>query len=439
MLLADSATPSNPSLMNGSALALGGLLATALTLGAACGSATRGDFEDEAGADSGASSGASATTSGSSGPGAIGSDDAGGLVSTSPGQTTLRGKTYAPNGTLPLAGVLVYETDSPPAPIPDGTYCDSCRVLPAGTFVQSGADGSFELMGHAGTRYLVTEKGQFRRVRTIEVGADGTVQDVAKEITTLPGATAAGVNGQDDTIARIAMMAEQTPGDHDAIQQALAALGITSWTSFENDLGKVTEENLRKYHIALFPCDGSPRNKPGSAERAALRAFVQAGGKVYASDWSHQFVDEPFKEFFKNPNRTWAADTGAQAPAGKYVDDGLKAWLGNVSPGENPEATHFEGVWSTYLGVKAADVPDATGALHSVTPHVYASVTENSGLYYSKEAATSMQFGCGRALLSTFHVHGGSSANLLMQEKALLYMLLDVSTCIGEPGRGPVN
>lgn len=51
-----------------------------------------------------------------------------------------------------------------------------------------------------------------------------------------------------------------------------------------------------------------------------------------------------------------------------------------------------------------------------------------------------MEFGCGRALLSTFHVHGSGGQNLLMQEKALLYMLLDVSTCIGEPGKGgPVN
>ena len=392
---------------------------------------------DGADEDSGASP---ATTIGTPAPsGTIGGGDSGGPPLSTPGKTTLRGKTYAPNGTLPLAGVLVYETDALPAPIPDAAYCDSCRVLPAGTFVQSAADGSFELMGHAGTHYLVTEKGQFRRVRTIVVGADGTVQDVAKVITTLPGATAAGTDGQDDTIARIAMMDEQSPGDNDAIQNALTALGITSWTSFGDDLGKVNEENLRNYHIALFPCDGTSLNKPGSSERTALRAFVQAGGKVYASDWSHQFVDEPFEEFFKHPNRVWGADTGAQAPAGKYEDDGLKAWLGNVSPGEDPNDTHFEGVWSTYLGVQPADVPDATGATHTVTPHVYASVTETSGLYYSKEAATSMEFGCGRALLSTFHVHGGSSSNLLMQEKALLYMLLDVSTCIGEPGKGQVN
>lgn len=419
-------------------LVLGVFAVTASSV-VACGSSSRTDFEGGRGADGGSETPGQGANPEQNTPG-IGGGDGGGSGA-GPGKTTLKGKTYAPNGTLPLAGVLVYETNTPPEPIPDHVYCDSCRVLPAGTFVQSSADGSFELMGHAGTRYLVTEKGQFRRVRKIEVAADGTVQDVAKEITTLPGEPTTGADGQSDTTARIALMEEPAAGDNDPIQQALLALGITNWTNFGDDLDKVNADNLAGFHIALFPCDGSSLNKPGGDERQALRSFVQAGGKVYASDWSHQFVDEPFEEFFKHPNRVWGAgdgEPGVQAPAGQYEDDGLKAWLGSVSPNEDPMQTHFEGVWSTYLGVQPATVPDVAGSgTHLVTPHVYASVTETSGLYFSKEAATSMEFGCGRALLSTFHVHGGTSSSLLMQEKALLYMLLDVSTCIGEPGEGP--
>lgn len=416
-------------------LAVGTFVAATLTL-VACGAAGRPDF-DESSTDAGGVSSGNASTP-EEGRGPIGGD-AGESSLAEPGKTTLRGITYAPNGTLPLAGVLVYETDAPPAAIPDHVYCDSCRVLPAGTFVQSASDGSFELMGHAGTRYLVTEKGQFRRVRKIEVAPDGTVQELESDLTTLPGKAKAGAEGQDDSVARIALMKEHSAGDNDAIHLALLALGITEWTSFDDDLGKVNETELGTFHVALFPCDGSSMNKPKSAHRQALRSFVQAGGKVYASDWSHQFVDEPFEEFFKHPVRVWNADTGAQAPAGTFNDADLSAWLGAVSPNEDPSSTHFEGVWSTSLGVQSAQVPDANGVAHQVTPHVYASVTENSGLYYSKEAATSVEFGCGRALLSTFHVHGGTSNNLLMQEKALLYMLLDVSTCIGEPGKGQVN
>lgn len=417
--------------MHRSALSIGSLVVT-FSLAAACGSESRPDFAADG--DDGGPATSLPGASSSGGP-AIGADDSGAALAT-PGQTTLKGKTFAPNGTLPLAGVLVYETNTPPAPIPDGTYCDTCRLLPEGTFVQSAADGSFEFKAHAGARYLVTEKGQFRRVRKIVVGPDGTTQAVDKEVTTLPGHTEAGADGQSDTSARIALMDEYPGGDSDPIHRALLALGVTEWTSFHNDVKQVTPENMSRFHIALFPCEDSPFQKPGAAERAALRGFAQAGGKVYASDWSHQFVDQTFEEFFKNPNRTWNADTGAQAPTGKYDDVEMSAWLASVSPNEDPNATTFEGVWSTYLGVKAASVPDATGTPHLVTPHVYASITDDSGLYYSKEAATSLEFGCGRALLSTFHVAAGASDNLLMQEKALLYMLLDVSTCIGEPGKG---
>lgn len=417
------------------ALSLGALAFATFSFAVACGTESREDFDPNA------DGGLSATSSGASGqqstPPISGDDASPPLVG--PGKTTLNGITYAPNGTLPLAGVLVYETDTPPAPIPEGVYCDSCRVLPAGTFVQSAADGTFQLMGHAGTRYLVTEKGQFRRVRKIEVGADGTVQEIEHAVTTLPGSTAAGAEGQDDTIARIALMDEQG-GDGDSIQVVLQGLGISEWTSFGDDLGKVSDDSLQKFHVALFPCDNSSLNKPRAAEKQALRNFVQAGGKIYGSDWSHMYVDETFPEFFKRANQTWTDTRGAESPSGRFDDVGMSAWLANVSPGENPADTEFQGVWSYSNGVKAADVPDANGGTHTVTPHVYASVTETATFYASPEAATSVEFGCGRALLSTFHVHGGTSSNLLMQEKALLYMLLDVSTCIGEPGvGGPVN
>lgn len=409
-----------------------GLALSVAASAAACGSqGEREPFGEDSPDGAVGSSGTSGT--GSSGE-TINSGDSGTPITSEPGKTTLRGVTYAPNGTLPLAGVLVYETDVVPAPIPEHVYCDSCRVLPEGTFTVSGPDGSFELKGHAGARYLVTEKGQFRRVRRIEVGPDGTEQTVDATTTTLPGRTAAGSNGEGDTIPRIALM-DELSGDKDAIHLVLRALGIQEWENFQSDRSKVTAENLQNFHIALFPCDDRAQNAPKSAQIQAVRGFVQAGGKAYASDWSHAYVDEAFKEFFKYPNRVWGADVGAQSPTGRFDDDGLKAWLSAVSPGEDPNATQLHGVWSTYTGMKDATVPDATGANHTVSPYKFASITDNSGLYSSREAATSMEFGCGRALLSTFHVHGGTG-NLLMQEKALLYMLLDVSTCIGEPGRG---
>ena len=51
----------------------------------------------------------------------------------------------------------------------------------------------------------------------------------------------------------------------------------------------------------------------------------------------------------------------------------------------------------------------------------------------------SFQNKCGRVLFSTYHTEsgtgGGGGTALLAQEKALLYVLLEVGVCVGErPG-----
>ncbi len=39
---------------------------------------------------------------------------------------------------------------------------------------------------------------------------------------------------------------------------------------------------------------------------------------------------------------------------------------------------------------------------------------------------------CGRVLYSTYHAEGDVDSALLAQEKALLFILLEVGVCIGE-------
>ena len=39
---------------------------------------------------------------------------------------------------------------------------------------------------------------------------------------------------------------------------------------------------------------------------------------------------------------------------------------------------------------------------------------------------------CGRVLFSTYHAEGGETDALLAQEKALLFILLEVGVCVGQ-------
>jgi hypothetical protein len=74
---------------------------------------------------------------------------------------SLTGTVYAPNGVIPVGGALVYVTNSPPDPIPDGVYCAECVELECGIdFTETDIDGSFTLGANSGGgKYLVVQKG----------------------------------------------------------------------------------------------------------------------------------------------------------------------------------------------------------------------------------------------------------------------------------------
>lgn len=245
------------------------LLALALLACSANSSSTR---DNNAGSDRG-SDGTGA--SGGSGGGDIEDDfDGGDSDDPGPAIATLRGRVYAPNGEIPISNALVYLTKNMPPDIPDGVYCDKCVELPAGTpHTFSAPNGEFELGAHeTGQFNLVVQKGQFRRVRSIEV-VEG-VQQVDKEKTTFPAKNMKPF----DTIPKMAIVT----GQWDAIDVTLAKFGLATITkdflggemvdrskyhAFDYIEGFAATEFLKnpaemsKYHIIFKPCsdsDGTP-------------------------------------------------------------------------------------------------------------------------------------------------------------------------------------
>src|SRR5262245_25600916 len=69
------------------------------------------------------------------------------------GAAHLTGQVVAPEGTIPVSGVLVYVTSTAPTPVPDQVYCDQCVDLPFGTpFTYTDATGHFDLEVSAGLK-----------------------------------------------------------------------------------------------------------------------------------------------------------------------------------------------------------------------------------------------------------------------------------------------
>jgi hypothetical protein len=344
---------------------------------------------------------------------------------------TLTGKVFAPNGTLPLAGTLVYVSDREIPPIPQGTYCDKCVELPDGTFTLSKADGTFSLPTRltTGKHTIVTQKGQFRRVREFEVTAEGEIK-IPAATTTLPGRR--DMSRGDDTPRMVIL---KSGLDFDKIEESLTKLGIQD-VEIQNSYNLTRNAaQLKQYHVVFIPCDTrTPAEAQDSGVQNNLRDFVNSGGKLYVTDWSYEWVRQPFGGFiqFEGGTGFGAATVSEYDGAGAAVDGDLDSWLKDSA---RQASFTLKGNYTRIGGVNMLPGKDADGKDAVITPKVWMNVK-----YSGRDYPSTVSFGqtCGRVLFSTYHTEGGfgGSGEFLPQEMALLYVLLEVSTCAGQIG-GP--
>jgi hypothetical protein len=350
----------------------------------------------------------------------------------------LRGAVMAPNGTMPIAGAVLYLTADKPAPQPEKVFCDECVHLAAATpYALSDERGAFELAPTTlGTQYLVLQKGGFRRVREIYVAkGDATLPAT---LTALPGKTdlAMGdevprmtvVHGQYDEIEESLQKLGIDPSAIEIVQSALVAVAASS---FLTDKAKVDSR-----HIVFLPCGDftqPPPNKDLSSNLAIqdnLRAFVDAGGRLYVTDWHYDFIAKTFPGYISWNGGGSAPCSGCErvaydAPA--TVDDpALASWMTAQSL---PTFT-LQRNYTTIASVNPVQTTDSAGNPKTVTPHVWVSGSKSGG---PKQPATvSFEHGCGRVLFSSYHTEPFSNA-LTPQERALLGVLLEASVCNESP------
>ncbi len=371
----------------------------------------------------------------------------------------LHGKVFAPEGTVPVSEAMVYLTTREPDAIPPKVYCDTCvRLTPLEPYAYTKSDGSFELAAYAaGPQKLVVQKGQFRRIRDVVVTAGD--QNIPGDLTRLPGKTD---TAHGDTIPRIAMAV----GGYDHIDASLKKLGIEEFwrygdvpfpipglpapggiatnKSSEALLGNVSE--LVGYHIALLPCaalgasrsddDGWSCDGPTATEKDALSRYANAGGKVYVTDFAYEAVrqtwpgfitfldadDQPLDDFASGVGT--GCRSGGEDTQGTPQDKGLAAWLGAIgSPHPGLKAS-----WSRMSKVNPQPGYDPDGNAVTIKPKVWMTSSING---QELPATVSFEQRCGRVLFSTYHCEGDDATALLPQEKALLYILLEVSVCVG--------
>lgn len=379
------------------------------------------------------------------------------------GTTTLTGTVRDPAGKVPLYNVLVYVPNAPVDAITTGASCERCGSVSGDPLVTA----------------LTDAKGQFR-LENVPVGKDvPVVVQIGKwrrqiVVPNVPECAETALADADVRLPRnksegdMPQMAIAT-GDADPFECLLTKMGI-DLAEFTSDAGNgrvhFFRENgvdtkpsapaastlygdptkLKKYDLVFLPCEGSERNKPESADKN-LVAYTAAGGRVFTTHFGYAWLAtglgaDPFPSSGKwQPKQPdigddafltavldqsfpkgkafaeWLVNVGASQKLGELE---LKESRHDLNAGNDPPST-------TWMTTSEFPAPNSTATLH---------ITFNTPIGVPEAEQ------CGKVVFSDFHVSAEAqnknqdfpasckAGDLSAQEKALEFMLFDLSSCI---------
>ena len=394
-------------------------------------------------------------------------------------KTTVSGTVYDPAGKVPLYNVVVYVPNAHLDPVSEGASCDRCGATLSGTVATALTDesGHFVLadVPVGDSVPLVIQVGKWRReltLPTVASCADTALTD--KNLTRLPR------NKSEGHIPKIAL----TTGSADALECLLRKIGIDdSEFTPESGTGRVnlfagaggtnrystplnggaaltgvepwwdSVANLMGYDILLHSCEGTetPTNKSQMARQAFLQ-YTSAGGRAFLSHWHNYWLEQgpaplPMVATFDHQAdlpSPFTATLDTSFPKGQA----MATWLVNVG------GSTTAGQLSILAGQHTVDAANPTFSQRWIysdaVPGSRTQTLRNPSVQYftfntPADAPADQQ--CGRVVLSDIHVSnagtpadrsgtsyafptGCQAVDLSPQEKALEFMLFDLSSCI---------
>lgn len=405
------------------------------------------------------------------------------------GTTSVTGKVYDPSGQVPLYNAVVYVPNGPVQPIAQGVTCDICGAATSGNplvITLTGSDGAFKLDNvPVGTNVpLVYQIGKWRRqitLPTVNACQPNPLTDVNQQ--RMPR------NHSEGDIPKIAI----ATGSADPFECLLYKMGIDPAEMDlpgkggridmydQNGMKRVTEGGsdsveasklwsdagtLAQYDIVLLPCEGGEHAKSTKAVNNLVN-YANSGGRVFATHYSYVWTKPGWPTA-----ADWETGQSTQDDAPNYAAEldtsfpkaqAFAEWLGNVGAldgGLLPihEARHdvnsvnLDGGTSRWLYTD--DFPKKNGGLSGHPAIQELSFNTPYDPPPAPDGGPGLQ--CGRVVFPDFHVtanavyDGGtkvfptsckpaSEAPLTPQEKALIFMLFDVSSCIQSDSTAPTT
>jgi hypothetical protein len=373
------------------------------------------------------------------------------------------GVVFAPNGVDPLPNVTVYVPNASVDAFTPGVSCPVVGTPPSGSPIvgtTSNVDGTFTIgnMPVGANIPLVIVSGRWRRQLVISSVPACTNTALPADFAVMP---------KNQTLGDIPKIAIAT-GSVDQVECVLRKVGIddkeftdvsgsgrinlflgnhepgarvdASTTSESSLLGNSSV--LNQYDVLMLPCQGSATNEQAQ-ELANFIGFANAGGRVYASHYSYDWM-------YKNPPFdtvvNWAANAGTFADGTATVDTSFTAgqtlsqWLQLVGASTTPGQMAINTLRHDLNGVN----PPTQSWLTLNT-------TGNPVMQFVFDTPIGAQNQCGRVLFNEYHVENGSSfptqnfpsecgtGPMTPQEKLLEYMLFELTAEGGQPSLDPTT
>jgi hypothetical protein len=375
-----------------------------------------------------------------------------------PCPTSISGKVFAPNGTLPLYNVTVYVPQNPPGPLMDGLSCGQCTTsLPGGaiTSTKSDAEGNFKLDNvPPGTDVpVVITTGKWRRQLTVPYVAQCVDTPV------MPGSFRLPKNRTEGDIPKIAMVT----GGCDALACIFSKMGLDASEFGSSSAGaqRITFYNasggsapgtpqaaptalwnnldeLKKFDMLINSCECNEYSSTGTGGNNktspdVLRQYADMGGRVFGSHYHYTWARSLIPQW--TPTAAWTGGGSSTTP--DLVDtthpDGIAfaKWL--TAAGASPTPGQIQ------LGTKTYDVGPTVAP---TTRWLHASGTNPTTHYLSFKTpvGVAMDQQCGKVVYAGMHVSSsssvgttfpsGCSSSLTPDEKALIFLLFDLGSCV---------
>lgn len=410
------------------------------------------------------------------GGGGGGSDDNGGTTPIT-GNITVSGSIVIPDGTTPVSNATVYIASDQSSvnmrlqkPVV-GTDCpepEEAYILATCT----DENGDFSLEGLAPAVYEVSvTKGAFRA--SFQVDVENESDDASITLTT-PVALGGNI---DAGAANIAVVT----GQFDSMEDVLAKSGLGSVDFFGNlvlgseafdlyDGDDTLDSDYREFSelFEIDPSTGNPRinnydivfincgaNDYGFSDETfsvdpedsevqnIIFNYVNSGGRLYATDWAYDYIEQTFPEYIDfygsesitdpfEPEYAHDAQEGISidSESATILNDDLRTYLSNAECEDESTCLNSDGTLHVegFLGAWAV-----MEGVHSMNSNVTI-YTEGPAPTFSDDPEAdppirplmvSLSIGEGKVFFSSYHTESNFSTALLPQERALQFLVFE--------------